>query len=209
MRTLTDIANACGTDKGSVCAHNPPLNFTPAYELVMGHMRNLPIRILEIGVDKGASLAMWREYFPKAEVYGIDCEPKGIEGTFVADQASREQLRKVIAEIGDVDVIIDDGSHVVAHQQITLSVLLPHTKLYWIEDLHTSDPLWNGHWLYGNDMSFEAGHDTVSVLHDYMRTGVFRSPFLSEAENKAIRRTCHIFNPPPTRWGQNRLALLC
>ena len=211
---LTDIANKYDTDKGSRCSHNPPLYFTPIYELIMGKMKNKPIKILEIGIANGNSLRMWAEYFPKAQIFGADIADKSYLDTdriktFRCDQSDRASLRRLIEQTGDVDIIIEDGSHVVAHQQITLGVLRPHTKMYWVEDLHTSDALWQGGALYGYDMSFRKGYDTVSVLQEYIRTGVFKSPFLSDEENALIRGECYMFNPPPTRWGENRLALIC
>jgi hypothetical protein len=211
---LTDIANKYDTDKGSVCSHNPPLNFTPIYEMMMGKMRKKPLKILEIGVANGNSLRMWAEYFPKAQIFGADIADKSYLDTdriktFRCDQSDRASLKRLIEQTGDVDIIIEDGSHVVAHQQLTLAMLKPHTKMYWVEDLHTSDPLWQGKKLYGNDMSFPEGHDTVSVLMDFIATGVFKSPYLSAEENARVTGECQIFELEPTKWGANRLAWLC
>ena len=211
---LTDIANKYDTDKGSRCSHNPPLNFTPIYEMMLGKMRKKPLKILEIGVANGNSLRMWAEYFPKAQIFGADIDDKSYLNTdriktFRCDQSDRASLKRLIAQTGDVDIIIEDGSHVVAHQQLTLAMLKPHTKMYWVEDLHTSDPLWQGQNLYGYDMSFPDGYDTVSVLMDYIATGVFNSPYLSDEENARVTGECQIFELAPTKWGANRLAWLC
>jgi hypothetical protein len=211
---LTDIANKYDTDKGSRCSHNPPLNFTPIYEMMLGKMREKPLKILEIGVANGNSLRMWAEYFPKAHIFGADIDDKSYLNTdriktFRCDQSDRESLKRLIAQTGDVDIIIEDGSHVVMHQQLTLAMLKPHTKMYWVEDLHTSDPLWQGQNLYGYDMSFPDGYDTVSVLMDYIATGVFNSPYLNNEENARVTGDCQIFELAPTKWGANRLAWLC
>jgi len=211
---LTDIADKYDTDKGSRCSHNPPLNFTPIYEMMLGKMRKKPLKILEIGVANGNSLRMWAEYFPKAQIFGADIDDKSYLNTdriktFRCDQSDRASLKRLIAQTGDVDIIIEDGSHVVAHQQLTLAMLKPHTKMYWVEDLHTSDPLWQGQNLYGYDMSFPDGYDTVSVLMDYIATGVFNSPYLSDEENARVTGECQIFELAPTKWGANRLAWLC
>ena len=37
------------------------------------------INILEIGVDNGDSLRLWREYFPNANICGIDIKAKQFE----------------------------------------------------------------------------------------------------------------------------------
>jgi hypothetical protein len=211
---LTDIADKYDTDKGSRCSHNPPLNFTPIYEMMLGKMRKKHLKILEIGVANGNSLRMWAEYFPKAQIFGADIADKSYLNTdriktFQCDQGDRESLKRLIAQTGDVDIIIEDGSHVVMHQQLSLAILKPHTKMYWIEDLHTSDPLWQGQRLYGNDMSFPEGWDTVSVLMDYIATGVFNSPYLSAEDNARVTGECQIFELEPTKWGANKLAWLC
>jgi hypothetical protein len=211
---LTDIANKHDTDKGSRCSHNPPLHFTQIYDLAMRGMRNKPVRLLEIGVANGNSLRMWAEYFPKATIFGADIADKSHIDTariktFRCDQGDRDSLLDLIRQTGDVDIIIDDGSHVVRHQQLTLAMLKPHTKTYWLEDLHTSDPLWQGRSLYGYAMGFPEGWDTVSVLNRYIETGRFHSPYLSEADNARVTGECQLFELPSTKWGANRLAWLC
>jgi len=72
------------------------------------------IDLLEIGVDKGGSLMAWKEYFPKANITGIDIidmrRPEYItdDVTFILGN-----FRSVINRIQDrrYDLIIDDGSH--------------------------------------------------------------------------------------------------
>jgi hypothetical protein len=211
---LTDIANKYDTDKGSRCSHNPPLHFTQIYDLAMRGMRNKPVRLLEIGVANGNSLRMWAEYFPKATIFGADIADKSHIDTariktFRCDQGDRDSLLDLIRQTGDVDIIIDDGSHVVRHQQLTLAILKPHAKTYWLEDLHTSDALWQGRSLYGYAMGFPEGWDTVSVLNRYIETGRFHSPYLSEADNARVTGECQLFELPATKWGANRLAWLC
>lgn len=90
-------------------------NYTYLYDRYLnGRIR----RILEIGVSRGASLAMWKDAFPKAEVYGIDIDDAS-KGKFVrnsnltifqGDQSDGEFLDKVGA-VGRFDLIVDDGSH--------------------------------------------------------------------------------------------------
>lgn len=98
-------------------------------------------RLLEIGVKDGASLRMWREYYPSAEIVGIDInKPLEIEGCTVLqmDQTDVYALR----ELGKFDIIIDDGSHMTLHQQISFQYLFNHGLkrggIYIIEDVHTS-----------------------------------------------------------------------
>ena len=116
------------------------------YERYLAPLRGEPIRLLEIGVFKGGSLRMWREYFgPRATIMGADIEPSVAEferegfRIFVGDQADTAFLEKVRDEIGTVDVIIDDGGHTMLQQVNAFEVLYPAaSRLYLVEDTHTS-----------------------------------------------------------------------
>jgi 23S rRNA U2552 (ribose-2'-O)-methylase RlmE/FtsJ len=106
------------------------------------------VRFLEIGVSKGGSMQMWRKYFGKeAVIFGIDIEKnclefQGINGEVrIGSQDDPDFLNSVVAEMGGVDVILDDGSHVMKHIMTSLSCLLPQLEdggIYMIEDLHTA-----------------------------------------------------------------------
>lgn len=102
-------------------------------------------RLLEIGVMDGASLRMWRDFYPDAQIIGVDIERRQpVEGCTVirGDATRRPFLHSVYAKVGPFDVIVDDGSHLTSHQQATFSMLygpaLKDGGLYIIEDLHTS-----------------------------------------------------------------------
>ena len=107
-----------------------------------------PLRFLEIGVSHGGSLQLWREYFgPDAVIYGIDVNPScaqfddAIAKVRIGSQADAGFLRSVVEEMGGVDIVLDDGSHVANHQRASLDVLLPLVSdggIYAVEDLHTS-----------------------------------------------------------------------
>jgi len=139
MKTLQQIAEEQGTDKAE---HG----YCDVYEKKIGHLRGEPIKILEIGVYYGASLRMWREYFTEAEIHGADLDVERcgeIEGVTlhklnVDDVASLEGL---CAKHGPFDIVLDDASHTMKHQQKTFNVVWPRLApggLYIIEDLHTS-----------------------------------------------------------------------
>lgn len=91
----------------------------------------------------GASLRTWAAYFPAARVCGIDIaenllfETNRIK-TFLCDQSDSVQLRTFAAEHGPFDVVIDDGSHLVNHQIISLFALFDFVRpggYYLIEDV--------------------------------------------------------------------------
>lgn len=141
MVTLDELAIKYGSDKSS--QGHGYMDFYQTW------LPKEPKKILEIGVYKGASLAMWSEYFPNTLIHGLDlfgenkinavksfleyeCGCKNvtlIEGNQM-DWLLLEQLRKE-----DYDVIIDDGGHLSRAQLMTFFGLF-NGKQYYIEDLH-------------------------------------------------------------------------
>jgi hypothetical protein len=107
-----------------------------------------PLHFLEIGVYKGGSLELWREYFgPDAAIFGIDIDPncamtdRDDVQVRIGSQADPEFLRSVVAEMGGIDVVLDDGSHVASHQRVSFDTLFPLLStngLYVVEDTHTA-----------------------------------------------------------------------
>lgn len=62
---LTEIGKLYGTDKVGQ-------GFTAVYQNRLEALRFNVQRVLEVGVFFGASLQMWRDYFPNAHVFGLD-----------------------------------------------------------------------------------------------------------------------------------------
>jgi hypothetical protein len=200
MESLTELANRFGSDKGTegpgpgFRAHN----YTPVYEDYLHGYRDRAFSLVEIGLgvkgDRweakivqgrntgGASVKMWREYFPQARIYGLDvneCAYLDDERTrtFVADQGNVEDLTGFVEAVPAFDVVIDDGSHRPDHQQISLDFLFPRLSaggLYFIEDL-----LDNG---LGDGRTGRLASDRVlntrRVLTDYLANGTLPEPHL-------------------------------
>ncbi len=138
--TLDELAIKYGTDKSSKCH-----NYTAVYENMFGAIREEPLKILEIGVATGASLRMWLEYFPKAEIHGIDITLENltkpaINSDRVTFHIGNQSDKDFLDSIGiDFDIIIDDGSHRVEDQIFAFKCLWPNTKMvYIVEDLYSS-----------------------------------------------------------------------
>ena len=144
---LTQIAARTGTDKWGVHF------YTPHYERHLGHLRDEEFVLLEIGVggyardrQGGASLRMWKRYFRRAQVVGLDIEDKSFLDrpritTVRADQTDPAALRGVLDRFGVPLVVIDDGSHRPADILATFETLfplLPSGAVYAIEDTQTS-----------------------------------------------------------------------
>jgi len=130
-------------------------HYLPFYDRAFGPYRGIPIRMLEIGVCMGGSLELWRKFFgPEAVLFGVDIDPACASRVNppnqvrIGSQDDPEFLRKVVAEMGGLEVVLDDGSHVASHQQTSFEVLWPLLNpggLYVIEDMHTSYwPQWEG-----------------------------------------------------------------
>ena len=89
---------------------------------------------------------MWKKYFPFASIFAIDIYDKSSLQEdritiFKGSQIDRIFLNKVTEEIGKIDVIIDDGSHINEHVIESFNVLFPKLKdggIYVIEDTQTS-----------------------------------------------------------------------
>jgi hypothetical protein len=107
-----------------------------------------PLRFLEIGVAQGGSLQLWRPFLgADAVIFGIDINPEckavdnGDVHVRIGSQADPDFLRSVVAEMGGVDVVLDDGSHIASHQRVSFDTLFPllsNHGLYAVEDLQTS-----------------------------------------------------------------------
>ena len=149
-------------------------HYLPLYERYFAPFRTrsgVPLRFLEIGVSQGGSLDMWRRYFgPEAIIFGIDIDPacaafNGKAGQVrIGSQDDPAFLRAVVEEMGGVDLVLDDGSHVMAHIKASLLTLFPLVSpggIYMIEDLHSA---------YWKD--FGGGHASPANVFNFIRSSV-------------------------------------
>lgn len=139
---LQEIGIKYNTDK----AHNH--KFCDYYEANLN--KNI-LKLWEIGVLDGASIRMWSSYYPLAQITGFDIVDKSslkFNDNVVfklLDQGNKEQLEKLSNENSDIDIIVDDGSHIIDHQIMTFEILFKSLKSggqYVLEDLHTSTNLY-------------------------------------------------------------------
>lgn len=123
------------------------------YERHFAPLRHKRLNILEIGVGGwkdpelgGGSLRMWRTYFPRSRIYGIDvCDKTPHDErrikTFMGSQVDEQFLDELVRIIGRLDIVIDDGSHLNQHVLRTFELLFPRLSqdgIYVIEDTQTS-----------------------------------------------------------------------
>jgi len=195
-RAVDELTRLAGvkTDKGVTVHH-----YTEIYDLFFSRLRNSVTKVFEIGIAGGGSLEMWRDYFPKATIYGIDIVPKTeLESrrlkTFVADQADRRQLAAFIDKFGGTfDIIIDDGGHSMEQQQISLGYLFKYVKpggYYVIEDVHTSLPhIWSG---FGVEPG--GANSTLTMIENFIADGRLESRYLSPSEARYVTRNIEFCN---------------
>lgn len=172
---LDGLATAFGTDK------NNDHFYTQHYQHHFQAFRNKKINLLEIGIGGyddphggGQSLRMWKAFFPHANIYGLDVYDKSFHNehrikTFTGSQVDEALLSQIINEMGSIDIIIDDGSHLVEHVIKTFSLLFPvlsDNGIYAIEDLQTS------YWAkdaFGNDWGGSSNLDASFTSMNFLK----------------------------------------
>lgn len=142
MSILDQLAILRGTDKSSM-VHN----YCVKYEKYLPFKRHEHLKILEIGVLRGESLKMWKDYFYKSEILGIDIEKKCkayeeeriiIE---IGSQTNESFLNDISQKYGLFDMILDDGSHINSDIIFSFEKLFPAVKpqgVYVVEDASVS-----------------------------------------------------------------------
>lgn len=137
MRSLYQIMEQYDTDKNRVHSYGD------FYEKLLAPIRMHATRILEVGIMKGESLKVWRDYFPYARICGIDVDPKSNDLQFDDDRIITCAMDSTKPESprfqsNYFDLIIDDGSHEILHQVATYCNLwysLSIGSIYVCEDI--------------------------------------------------------------------------
>jgi SAM-dependent methyltransferase len=188
MESLSEIASRYDTDK-SVHTH-----YTDNYERYFGSLRHEPVRLLELGVKKGGSLLMWRDYFENGTIAGLDIEPAHVADTtgrikvFQGMQHDHGLLDKVAQECAPdgFDIVIDDCSHIgVLARESFWHLFDNHLKpggWYVIEDWGTG--YWES-WVDG--ASYRAQRKTFSPL-------LYRATRVAE-RSRSLPLVGRIFSP--------------
>ena len=131
VKALGSLLNSRGSDKHSHGAYTH--TYTQIFQALGG--RNAKLRILEVGLGTnntnvfsnmgrlgrpGASLRAWRDYLPRAQIFGADYD-SGILFTEYrittswVDQMKPETLQALFRHFGSekFDLVIDDGMHAI------------------------------------------------------------------------------------------------
>jgi hypothetical protein len=168
---LGELFNLHKTDKD----HGGRGGLTEAYHILFAEKRETIKYVLEVGIGTmkvgaassmignglpgykpGGSLRAWRDYFPNAEIVGIDIQEDCMLSnenrihTFLCDSTNStavENFKRDLCSKGitsQFDLIIDDGSHIAMDQLNTLKNLFPLLKdngIYALEDICSTNEI--------------------------------------------------------------------
>lgn len=156
MTELCDLGFKYGTDKCPQYSHS----YTPIYYELFKDKRNDIKKVFEFGVGipesmrnipnykPGASLYMWRDFFPNAMIYGADISQDAVFKddrieTFQCDEMDGEAVKSLINKVGgDIDFFIDDAAHYMDNQEYLCKTVMPLLKkdvVYSIEDVRSTN----------------------------------------------------------------------
>jgi len=119
-------------------------NYLRKYETFFSALRPLEFTLCEIGVGRGRSLRMWKEYFPNAMIHGIDIRPVCKEyeeeriTVHILDGESSSAADYLISTGLRPLLLIEDGSHTFRGQKTALESIFPLLLpggYYIVEDL--------------------------------------------------------------------------
>lgn len=168
---LAELCDHYGSDKGSAGQKISnytwqPHSYTEFYGLVFGPRRLTVQTVCEIGIGTnnsdivsnmglngkpGASLRVWRDYFPNAKIVGGDIDKRILFSedrinTYHIDQTNKVSIDHFYQSTGieKFDIIIDDGLHTFDAGCCLLINSLKHLNdggMYIIEDISDKDLL--------------------------------------------------------------------
>src|ERR1035437_9509017 len=180
-RNLDLAARIYGTDKSSRYH-----GYTEQYLDHLASRRRHVRSVLEIGIGGitsrtgfdtlagGQSLKMWRSFFPRAQIVGIDIKEKAVKGRRISTECGSQNDPKFLSGIaqkyGPFDLVIDDGSHIASHVRTSFETLFEHVRtggIYVIEHLEHAYSPERG----GGPPGSHGGHMALlkSLLDDVLR----------------------------------------
>ena len=213
-KTLSELAKIYPTDKDFT--HN---YYDKVYEKYFFPIKNEVKLLCEIGIGgfwkdvnwvNGNSLKVWRDYFTNSQILGLDIvkhtDIEDLDRINIdwIDQSKKDLVIEYANKLQDYDIILDDGSHNVYDQQITLAYFFKSLKpggIYVLEDLHSSIevniPEKAKLWGWG-----EPGFITpLEILENFQKTGKIVSDHLTKDEEDYLQEniaSVEIFHLAPT-----------
>ena len=125
-------------------------HYFDVYHKHLARFRGTDVHLAEVGIYSGGSLSMWRDYFgASAHVIGVDIanatlaydrNPRyGSPRIRIGDQRDDQFWRRFREDEPRIDVLLDDGSHMLSGQNATMQAMLNHISpggIYMCEDIH-------------------------------------------------------------------------
>jgi hypothetical protein len=168
---VSRLCDLYGSDKGELRPNGhtyswPSHTYADFYSQLFSHCRNNVKKVFECGLGTnnpnipstmgvfgkpGASLRMWRDYFPNATVYGADIDKDVLFQeerikTYFVDQLNPATINELWNQVGvaDFDFMVDDGLHTfeAGSTLFTHSIdKLAQNGIYIIEDVSVDELL--------------------------------------------------------------------
>ena len=169
--------------KNKIKAHG----YSPYYEKYFSKIRNNNLKVLEIGSFYGNATASLFFYFKNANLYAGDIFPdlfryrsKRINSFFV-DSSDQISIKKNIVNLNVVfDIIIEDASHMLKDQIISLFMLFQSVKkggLFIVEELEFPDTR--------KDMNLNNEKPTLKEIFSQIKSNKdFFSKYITQKEKK-------------------------
>lgn len=152
---LCQIGSEMNTDKApfalnSVCCQHRK-GYTAVYSMLFSKYKNTILNFAEIGIEAGASLLTWDNYFSeKCNIYAFEFEKQKIEN---AKNLNLKNTKFVHTDVNNIeyldssfketdvmfDIIIDDSTHNIGHQNNIINTVSKYLKpggMLIIEDIY-------------------------------------------------------------------------
>lgn len=194
MYTFKEIGIKTGTDK--IYNHN----YERFYPYYLDSLRNQHFNMLEIGVEEFKSINLWLDYFPKANIFGLDIKTEGKGDRFIVeklDQSDENQIKLYSNNhIDFFSFIIDDGSHIPEHQILSFNYFFNYCLkpggIYIIEDIETS--YWSKNYIYQYFTRYGYNHPKSLIeifkhLIDYIN-----NRYLTDENLKIVNEKTNMFS---------------
>jgi len=179
---LQELGGQHNTDKGDLAHSFRGVSYLDVYASYLADIREQVRCVLELGVLGGSSLKMWCDYFPQATVWGVDINPDSVRPygpriqTVLGSQADPAAIAQV-APGQMIDLVIDDGSHLVDHMVDSFKLLWPRVnnggfyvmedmRLTWNHDITPTRIEWPGQNCNGPDTNFVNVRAKMQALFD-------------------------------------------
>lgn len=180
--------------------------YLDVYEMYFSRFVGRAPTIVEVGVQSGGSLQLWRRYFgPDAQIWGLDIDPGILKlrsaydsntHLLVGDQADPAFWDRVFEQISQIDIFIDDGGHLPLQHRVTFENVFPRLKnggVFICEDTHTC---------YMHHLNVSRKHPDSFVEYAKNLADLLHTPFLEDHNPDDTRllqltrglRTIHFYN---------------